>query len=201
MKRNAIMCAIVMVALGTALGCRPCDSTKDSQSDAPASATVDAPEAETPADETKGNDDIDVENADSPEGVVNAFFKSFFSGDGDSAFALLSEKARSAQRDQFVAQASETIRWRVVRKSAPRRGRLRVWVDVEDYAESGDIQMDTLSFDMTNDAGAWRVAGFNVGDLIVNFEDSVIASIERARDASNEEPPRAALQTEETVLR
>lgn len=141
--------------------------------------------------------EIEIENLDAPEGVVNEFFKTFFSGDDEGAFALLSSKARDAQRDQFSAQKSDTIRWRVSQKSKAKRGAVHVWVDVEDFTDSGDIQMDSLTFMLVDDMGKWRVAGFQVGDLAVNFEESIIASTE----TNDAEPPRTATTERDGVIR
>ena len=125
---------------------------------------------------------------ETPEGVVNAFFKTFFSGDDDGAFALLTSRAQEAKRNQFLAQESDTVRWRITKKMKPIRGRVLVLVDVEDYTDSGAIQMDELTFILTNDDYAWRIAGFSVGDLAINFEESLYESYvsDELKDAPQE---------------
>lgn len=115
---------------------------------------------------------LNVDDLSAPEGVVNEFFKTFFSGDDDGAFALLTSRAQNAKRDQFLAQESETVHWRITKKMKPFNGRVIVYVEVEDYTDSGSIQMDELTFVLTNDDAEWRIAGFNVGDLSVNYEGS-----------------------------
>ena len=129
---------------------------------------------------------------------MNAFFRAFFRGDSEGAYMLLSKRARDAQSENFVAQASESIRWRVVEKSKSNsEGRVFVWVEVEDYAESGKVQRDTLTFAMTRDGDDWRVAGFNVGDVAVDFEESVIVAQEAPEQPRVE---RTAVRLEETSV-
>ncbi len=184
------------------VGCCPCGSDCNTDSETPSATSTDATGESAPNSETteegaeEFNEEIDVENADSPEGVVDAFFKAFFSGDRAAAFALLSTKAREAQREQFAAESSSTIQWQVASKKRGVGGRVYVTVDVEDYAENGDIKTDSLTFVMTRDAGAWRVAGFNVGEIAVNFEDSVMT-----RNDKNREPVRVARELDGAVIR
>ena len=144
-------------------------------SSAPSDYSDAAPGAETTDESTESKPELDetpldVDNPNTPEGVVNAFFKTFFSGDAEGAFALLTTRAQEAKRDQFNAHESETVRWTITKKTKPVHGRALVFVDVEDYTDSGSIQMDELTFVLTNDDYAWRIAGFSVGDLAVNFE-------------------------------
>lgn len=134
------------------------------------SATQETDESNSAAKPEVDETPLDVENPNTPEGVVNEFFKTFFSGDDAGAFALLTSRAQEAKRDQFSAQESATVRWTITKKMKPVRGRVLVFVAVEDYTESGAIQMDELTFVLTNDDYAWRIAGFSVGDLTVNFE-------------------------------
>ncbi|MBQ9811893.1 MAG: hypothetical protein IJM54_01145 [Thermoguttaceae bacterium] len=142
---------------------------------APSDNSEAAPSAETPDESTDSKPELDetpldVDNPNTPEGVVNEFFKTFFSGDAEGAFALLTTRAQEAKRDQFNAQESETVRWTITKKTKPVHGRALVFVDVEDYTDAGSIQMDELTFVLTNDDYTWRIAGFSVGDLAVNFE-------------------------------
>ena len=133
----------------------------------------DPDETTSPAVPEVDDSPLDVDNPETPEGVVNEFFKTFFSGDDEGAFALLTSRAQEAKREQFAAQESNTVRWRITKKMKPIRGRVLVQVDVEDYTDSGAIQMDELTFVLTNVDFAWRIAGFSVGDLAINFEDSL----------------------------
>ena len=197
MKRHWLLCVAAIVA--ATVSCVGCGSTEKDGAARPASnaspnATEQGATQEENGDEETSGADLDVDNPESPEGVVNRFIQSFFNGDGDAAFAMLTEKARDAQRDQFAAQASDSIRWSIVRKTKRDQNRARVVVDVEDYADSGDLQTDELTFLTTNDAGKWRVAGFHVGELVVDFENSVIASV----DELDSDSPRAALRDDAT---
>lgn len=176
MKRIIALSVALVATLAFAAGCGDCGKKTE-----PTESTETRDAGETFDKESLVYDDepLDVESRETPEGVVNRFFRTFFRGDAEGAFSLLSEKAREAQSENFAAQASDTIRWRVVEKSKPTsRGRVYVWVEVEDYAESGEIQRDALAFAMTNDSGNWRVSGFNVGDVVVDFEESVIVAQE-----------------------
>ena len=154
------------------------DAASPAEGAASASGGQTPDSTESSASETPEVDEtpLDVENPETPEGVVNAFFKTFFSGDDDGAFALLTSRAQEAKRNQFLAQESDTVRWRITKKMKPIRGRVLVLVDVEDYTDSGAIQMDELTFILTNDDYAWRIAGFSVGDLAINFEESLYES-------------------------
>ncbi len=154
---------------------------------------LDAPELdETP---------LDSENPDTPEGVVNMFFKTFFSGDDDGAFALLTSRAQRAKREHFNAQESDTVRWRITKKMKPVRGRVLVQVEVEDYTETGAIQLDELTFVLTNDDYVWRIAGFSVGELAINFEEQASDDEEYyVKDDEDSAPARTARAIESSVL-
>lgn len=133
---------------------------------------------------------LDVDNPNTPEGVVNEFFKTFFSGDDDGAFALLTSRAQNAKRDNFLAQESDTVRWRITKKMKPIRGRVLVLVDVEDYTDAGAIQLDELTFVLTNDDVAWRIAGFSVGELAIDFEDALQETfVQESRPAVKKDAP------------
>ena len=187
------------------VGCCPCGSDCETDSGTPSTTSTDATLENGAADDATQEDsedvdgEIDVENAESPEGVVDAFFKAFFEGDRQGAFALLSKKARDSQRDQFAAEQSSTIRWQVAAKTPGRAGRVYVTVDVEDYTEEGDVITDSLTFETTRDDGAWRVAGFSVGDLTVDFEES--SMYVHTKNRPNAEPIRVARENDGTVRR
>ncbi len=173
MSRSFVFLLVLSLTLLSSLvGCGDCPRGND---DAPTNNSASA----TGVEETPESDDVqpeidesplDVDNPNTPEGVVNEFFKTFFSGDAEGAFALLTSRAQEAKRDQFNAQESDTVRWTITKKTKPVHGRALVYVDVEDYTDSGSIQMDELTFVLTNDDYAWRIAGFSVGELAVNFE-------------------------------
>lgn len=144
---------------------------------------------------------LNVEDAESPEGVVDAFFRSFFKGDDDGAFALLTSKAQEATREQFSAQASDTIKWKATKKAALDDGRVRVYVEVEDYTETGEIQVEELTFILSNADGAWRVAGFNVGDLAIDFEDRRMDAVAQDDEFSTNDEPVRVGQANDSVVR
>ena len=190
MKRIVSLSVSLMAALTLLVGCGSGDAGTETSNGTPSEQSVSSSGEKEGL--TQDATPLDVETASTPEGVVNAFFR----GDSEGAFMLLSERARDAQSENFVAQASESIRWRVVEKSKINsEGRVFVWVEVEDYAESGKVQRDTLTFEMTRDGDDWRVAGFNVGDVAVDFEESVIVAQEAPEQPRVE---RTAVRLEET---
>ncbi|MBQ8363075.1 MAG: hypothetical protein IJX36_03985, partial [Thermoguttaceae bacterium] len=144
---------------------------------------------------------LNVEDAESPEGVVDAFFRSFFKGDDDGAFALLTSKAQEATREQFSAQASDTIKWKATKKESLDDGRVCVYVDVEDYTETGEIQVEELTFILSDADGAWRVAGFNVGDLAIDFEDRRMDAVAQDDEFSTNDEPIKVGQANDSVVR
>ena len=193
MKRIVSLSVSLMAALTLLVGCGSGDAGTETSNGTPSEQSVSSSveKEELTQDETP----LDVETASTPEGVVNAFFRAFFRGDSEGAYMLLSKRARDAQSENFVAQASESIRWRVVEKSKSNsEGRVFVWVEVE---ESGKVQRDTLTFAMTRDGDDWRVSGFNVGDVAVDFEESVIVAQEAPEQPRVE---RTAVRLEETSV-
>lgn len=171
-----------------------------------------APNADAPAASESGSDGgvdgengttapLNVDDPNAPEGVVEAFFRSFFNGDDEAAFALLTSKAQEATREQFSAQASDTIKWKATKKETLDDGRVCVYVDVEDYAETGEIQVEELTFFLSDADGAWRVAGFSVGELAINFEERQISAVAQEDDAFSTGEAINVGQTSETVVR
>ena len=196
MKRIVSLSVSLMAALTLLVGCGSGDAGTETSNGTPSEQSVSSSVEKEEL--TKDEKPLDVETASTPEGVVNAFFRAFFRGDSEGAYMLLSKRARDAQSENFVAQASESIRWRVVEKSKSNsEGRVFVWVEVEDYAESGKVQRDTLTFAMTRDGDDWRVSGFNVGDVAVDFEESVIVAQEAPEQPRVE---RTAVRLEETSV-
>ncbi len=185
------------LALVFAFGCEKSRRHEGRQNEPESQSASDKQDQEEEAEKLEQDDaPLDVESEETPEGVVNSFFQTFFRGDSDGAFALLSSKAREAQSENFVAQASDSIRWRVLEKTKPTNlGRVYVFVEVEDYAENGEVQRDSLSFSLANDEGAWRVSAFHVGDVTVDFEKSVIVAQESPAAPSVE---RVASRIDET---
>ena len=184
------------LALAFAIGCEKCQRSGGTKSESAVENATEKLDQEEAEKLEQDDGPLDIESEETPEGVVNSFFRTFFRGDSDGAFALLSKKARDAQRDSFIAQSSDSIRWRVVEKTRPTNlGRVYVFVEVEDYAETGRKQRDALSFALSNDDGAWRVSAFHVGDVTVDFEESVIVAQEAPTAPSVE---RVATRVDET---
>ncbi len=192
------------VLLGAALGfCFALSGCGGSSSDGAAESKASVPAATESG--ASGDDKeaapLNVEDAESPEGVVDAFFRSFFKGDDDGAFALLTSKAQEATREQFSAQASDTIKWKATKKVALDDGRVCVYVDVEDYTETGEIQLEELTFLLSDADGAWRVAGFSVDDLAINFEERQINAVAQDEDSFSTDEAVKVGQTSENVVR
>ncbi|MBQ9129123.1 MAG: hypothetical protein IJY15_15375 [Thermoguttaceae bacterium] len=172
------------ILLGAALGfCFALSGCGGSSTDGDAAPNSNGPAVESEASKAgEETSSLNVEDAESPEGVVDAFFRSFFRGDDEGAFALLTSKAQEATREQFSAQASDTIKWKATKKAALDDGRVCVYVDVEDYTETGEIQVEELTFVLSDADGAWRVAGFSVGELAINFEERQINAVAQEED-------------------
>ncbi len=198
------------VALGLSLALSGCGGKGDADANAPTAPNAPAATEESASDPaateenatSQAEETLNFDDAESPESVVDAFFQTFFKGDDDGAFALLTSKARQATAENFSAQASDTIKWTVTRKTAEENGRVFVYVDVEDYTDAGEIQTEELTFALTDADSAWRVAGFSVGGVAINFEDRQINAVAQENPA-----PKAAEtsvkvgQNAETVVR
>lgn len=195
-KRTILLSA----ALGFCFALTGCGGSS-TESDAATDANVPAAtESDASADGAE-TAPLNVEDPESPEGVVDAFFRAFFKGDDDGAFALLTSKAQEATREQFAAQASDTIKWKATKKAALDDGRVCVYVDVEDYTETGEIQVEELTFILSNADGAWRVAGFNVGDLAIDFEDRRMDAVAQDGEFSTDADPIKVGQANDSVVR
>ena len=197
MKQIALILALFAAAFWTA-GCCPNSCQQDSSAGVDSvDSNVENADEQNDASQLEMDDaPLDVEDPESPEGVVNAFFKAFFSGDDEAAFQLLSPVAQDAQREQFTTQASDSIRWRIIQKTKARSGRVLALVEVEDYAESGELQMDTLTFVLTRALGHWRIAAFTVGEIAVNFEDNVIDVIAQDDEETQDDLTRVSQHIE-----
>lgn len=193
-KRTILLSA----ALGFCFALTGCGGSATDGGVAPNSSAPAATESDASGEETVS---LNVEDAESPEGVVDAFFRSFFKGNDDEAFALLTSKAQEATREQFAAQASDTIKWNATKKVALDDGRVCVYVDVEDYTETGEIQVEELTFLLSDADGAWRVAGFSVDDLAINFEERQINAVAQEEDAFSTDGAVKVGQTNEAVVR
>ena len=187
-------------ALGFCFALTGCGGSSTESDAATDSNVPSATESDASADGAETTS-LNVEDPESPEGVVDAFFRAFFKGDDDGAFALLTSKAQEATREQFAAQASDTIKWKATKKAALDDGRVCVYVDVEDYTETGEIQVEELTFVLSNADGAWRVAGFNVGDLAIDFEDRRMNAVAQEDEFSTDDEPLKVGQANDSVVR
>lgn len=193
-SRLCLLCCLILTV--SSLGCRERCGTSTNSAPNGAVESSESTESNGGGDETLkpevDDTPLDVDNPKTPEGVVNSFFKTFFSGDDDGAFALLTSRAQEAKRDQFSAQESDTVRWRITKKMKPIQGRVLVFVDVEDYTDSGSIQLDELTFVLTNVDAAWRIAGFSVGELAINFEEEFQEVIVENDEPNASDAPKTA---------
>lgn len=120
---------------------------------------------------------LDVESETTPEGVTQHFFAAFFSGQDEAAWELLTVKAQDATRENFSAQASDTIEWKVKSKKIE-NGIAYVFVEVSDLNDEGERAKEELTFALRNDSKRWGVAGFSAGELAVDFEAKMIGSLD-----------------------
>jgi len=174
------------MVLTLVLGCREAKSDPDVVTIPKTSTSVEATETaeifSTSTDELE-RATIDVENLSAPEGVVDSFFRAFFSGDDDGAFQMLTSKAQKAKRGSFVAQESNCVSWRIIGKTKPSNGRVKVLVELEDYDDVGEFQTDRLTFLLTKDDSEWRIARFGIGELEIDFEEQTANDPSVARTA------------------
>ena len=126
-----------------------------------------------------------------PEGITDRFFSAFFSGRDQEAWGLLTEKAQNATKENFVAQASDTVGWEITKKSVE-DGMAYVFVNVSDLTDTGDRATEELIFALRSDNGRWGVAGFSAGTLAVNFEETAVESYNAQNDLPAVEPERVS---------
>lgn len=119
---------------------------------------------------------LDIRSFDTPEGVTNHFFGAFFSGKDNEAWSYLTTEAQKATKDSFEAQASDTIRWNVSKVDRD-NANAYVFVNVSDLNDAGDVTSEELIFALRNEQNKWGVAGFSAGDMIVNFEEKVLETV------------------------
>ena len=151
-----------------------CGGGNQSSSDAPSTGQPAATETTGAAGEESKS--LDTSSASTPEGVTNLFFQAFFSGQDKKAWSLLTEKAQIATKENFIAQASDTVDWNITRKSLE-NDMAYIFVDVSDLTESGDRSTEELVFALRQDGNRWGVAGFSAGNLAVNFEETAVESL------------------------
>ncbi|MBO7680358.1 MAG: hypothetical protein J6S75_11880 [Thermoguttaceae bacterium] len=157
---------------------------------------ADKNEADTkanPAEEAAPDDNavLDTKSPTTPEGITDRFFSAFFSGRDQEAWGLLTEKAQNATKENFVAQASDTVGWEITKKSVE-DGMAYVFVNVSDLTDTGDRATEELIFALRSDNGRWGVAGFSAGNLAVNFEETAVESYNAQNDLPAVEPERVS---------
>ena len=157
---------------------------------------ADKNEADTkanPAEEAAPDDNavLDTKSPTTPEGITDRFFSAFFSGRDQEAWGLLTEKAQNATKENFVAQASDTVGWEITKKSVE-DGMAYVFVNVSDLTDTGDRATEELIFALRSDNGRWGVAGFSAGNLAVNFEETAVESYNAQNDLPAAEPERVS---------
>lgn len=147
--------------------------------DQPAAPAAPAAPADQPASEAGegATTSLNIESETTPEGVTQRFFAAFFSGQDEAAWSLLTAKAQEATRENFSAQASDTIEWKVMNKKLE-NGIAYVFVEVSDLNDEGDRAKEELIFALRNDDQRWGVAGFSAGELAVDFESKEIGSLD-----------------------
>ena len=146
-----------------------------------------------PAEESGSADDtaLDTKSSTTPEGITDRFFSAFFSGRDQEAWELLTEKAQSATKENFAAQASDTVGWEITKKSVE-DGMAYVFVNVSDLTDTGDRATEELIFALRSDNGRWGVAGFSAGNLAVNFEETAVESYSAQNDTPEAAPERVS---------
>ncbi|MBQ3331873.1 MAG: hypothetical protein IKF77_01565 [Thermoguttaceae bacterium] len=146
-----------------------------------------------PAEEAAPADNavLDTKSPTTPEGITDRFFSAFFSGRDQEAWGLLTEKAQNATKENFVAQASDTVGWEITKKSVE-DGMAYVFVNVSDLTDTGDRATEELIFALRSDNGRWGVAGFSAGNLAVNFEETAVESYNAQNDLPAVEPERVS---------
>lgn len=154
-------------------------------SPAPKSDTSAAPSSKTSAVQVPS---LNLESSETSEGVTNKFFKAFFGGNDQQAFALLTPLAQKVTKDSFAASANDTIRWNVTSKKE-QGNTADVYVSIRDLDETGDIVQEELVFHLAKEGSSWRVSGFSAGENIVSFEKTAeepnVAPVEVSQSPSD----------------
>lgn len=152
-------------------------------------------EGQAPAAEQSASNSLDIRSVETPEGVTNHFFGAFFSGKDTEAWSYLTPEAQKATQESFDAQASDTIRWDVTKVDRDDNSAY-VFVNVSDLNDAGDVTSEELIFALRNQQNRWGVAGFSAGDMIVNFEEKVLETVD-----VNENPTRVSQNPNGTIVK
>ncbi|MBQ8363009.1 MAG: hypothetical protein IJX36_03645, partial [Thermoguttaceae bacterium] len=128
MSKRTILLGVALGFCFALSGCGGASTDGDAapNSNAPAAVESDA------SDVGEGAAPLNVEDAESPEGVVDAFFRSFFKGDDDGAFALLTSKAQEATANNFPRKPA-------IRSSGRRRKKNRSTMDTFAFTSTSKI--------------------------------------------------------------
>ena len=153
--------ALLLAAAFLPLGCKKAEPPK---------------EESQPAAEAADSTALNIRSDKTPEGVTNHFFGAFFSGKDNEAWSYLTPEAQNATKDSFEAQASDTIRWNVTKVDRDNNNAY-VYINVSDLNDAGEVTSEELIFALRNESNQWGVAGFSAGDMIVNFEEKVLATV------------------------
>lgn len=130
-----------------------------------------APKSDTsaPSRSSAGTSSLNLESAETSEGVTNQFLKAFFGGDDQKSFALLTSLAQKVTKNSFSASANDTIHWDVTSKKE-QGSAADVYVSIRDLDETGNIVQEELVFHVSKEGSSWGVSGFSAGENIVSFE-------------------------------
>lgn len=151
-------------------------------------------EAAPVGDPTQTHDAVSSEpkSETSPEGVMDRFLATFFSGKDKEAWSLLTPKAQDATGDNFAAMASDTVAWEITKKTVS--GDLAyLFVNVSDLTDTGDRSKEELIFVLRCNDNRWGVAGFNAGELAVDYEQTVVETFAESESAESAAPENASL--------
>jgi len=177
-------CAVlILVSVVGLAGCGSADKKRDSQ--APAAKPAAEQSTEKPADSAA----LDIKSDKTPEGVTDRFFAAFFSGQDQEAQNLLTSKAQEMTKENFSAQASDTVAWKITKKETAGQTAY-VFVEVSDLNESGERSSEELIFALRQEESRWGIAGFNAGKLAVNFEETAVETL--AAESEISDPAAAA---------
>lgn len=188
MKVKIVLVFLCVSALISFIGCGAADNKSVSPNEA------------TEGTGTDSSATLDIQSKETPEGVADRFFTAFFSGQDEEARALLTVQAQEATRESFMTQASDTIRWNIVKKSQAESSAF-VFIDVNDLNDEGKMEKEEMIFVLKNQDGRWGVAGFSAGDLAINYEETPNETVGQSNTEMSAEPQRVGQTETENTLR
>lgn len=138
-----------------------------------------------PADDLAQTTDValgEPQSEASPEGVIDRFLSTFFSGKDKEARSLLTPKAQDATGEYFPAITSDTVTWEITKKTV--NGDIAyLFVNVSDLTDMGDRSQEELIFVLRRNDNRWGVAGFSAGELAVDYEQTVVETYSESESA------------------